>query len=40
MAVTIAIFLVAAWLTKQWQFVFLGLFGVAAGALPLINRRK
>lgn len=36
----IIILLVAAWITGQWQFVFLGLFGVAAGVLPFLNRRK
>jgi len=40
MATLIVVFLVAAWLTEQWQFLFLGLFGVAAGALPFLNRRK
>ena len=40
MAVLIIVFLVAAWLTEQWQFLILGLFGVAAGALPFVNRRR
>ncbi len=40
MVTLIACLLVAAWLTGQWQFVFLGLFGVAAGTLPFLNRRK
>lgn len=40
MSALIATLLVAAWLTGQWQFVFLGLFGVAAGVLPFLNRRK
>jgi len=40
MASLIIVFLVAAWLTKQWQFLLLGLFGVAAGVLPFLNRRQ
>lgn len=40
MAALIASLLIAAWLTGQWQFVFLGMFGVAAGVLPFLNRRK
>ncbi len=36
----ILILLVASWLTQQWQFLLLGLFGVAAGVLPFINRRR
>jgi len=39
MATTIIIFMVAAFLTRQWAFLFLGLFGVAAGLVPFFNRR-
>lgn len=36
----IIILLIASFITKQWQFLLLGLFGVAAGILPLTNRRR
>lgn len=40
MATLIGVLLVAAFITQQWQFLLLGLFGVAAGALPFLNRRR
>ena len=39
MASLIVILLIASWITGQWQFMFLGLFGVAAGLVPFLNRR-
>ena len=39
MASLIVILLVASWITGQWQFMFLGLFGVAAGLVPFLSRR-
>ena len=39
MASLIIILLIASWVTGEWGFMLLGLFGVAAGILPLINRR-
>lgn|GEM_PF-1696535 len=39
MASLIVILLVASWITGQWGFMFLGLFGVAAGLVPFFSRR-
>ena len=39
MASLITILLIASWVTGEWGFMILGVFGVAAGLLPLINRR-
>lgn len=39
MATMIVVFLAAAFLTQQWAFLFLGLFGLAAGLVPFFNRR-
>lgn len=38
MASLITILLIASWITGEWGFMILGLFGVAAGSLPLLNR--
>ena len=40
MASLIVILLIASWLTGQWQFMFLGLFGVAAGLVPFVTRNR
>ncbi len=40
MATTIVIFLILALVTGEWVFVFLGLFGLAAGLVPLLDSRK
>jgi len=39
MGTTIIIFLVLALATGEWVFVFLGLFGLAAGLVPILDRR-
>lgn len=35
----IVIFLVAAFLTGEWVFVVLGVFGFAAGLVPFLDRK-
>ena len=40
MGTTIIIFLVLALATGEWVFVFLGLFGLAAGLVPILDRRN
>jgi len=39
MGTTIIIFLVLALVTGEWVFVILGLFGLAAGLVPILDRR-
>lgn len=39
MASLVIILLIASWATGEWGFMILGFFGVAAGLLPLFNRR-
>jgi len=40
MAVMIGVFIVLALVTGEWVFLFLGFVGAAAGAVPLLDRRK
>lgn len=35
----IVILLVMSWATGEWGFMILGIFGLAAGLLPIISRR-
>ncbi len=39
MASLIIILLVASWVTGEWGFMILGVFGLAAGIVPLLSRR-
>lgn len=39
MGTTIIIFIVLAWATGEWVFLVLGFFGLAAGLVPLLDRR-
>ena len=40
MASLIVILLVVSLVTRQWQYLLLGLFGVGAGIVPFLNRRQ
>ncbi len=40
MGVTIVIFLIMAYVTGEWVFLILGFFGLAAGLVPLLDRRQ
>ena len=35
----IIILLIASWVTGEWGFMILGVFGLAAGLVPLLSRR-
>ncbi len=39
MGTLIAVFLIAAWLTGEWVFLVLGVFGFAAGLVPFISKK-
>ncbi len=36
----IIILLIASWVTGEWGFMILGVFGLAAGLVPLLSRRR
>ena len=38
MATTAVIFIILAVATREWVFLALGIFGIAAGAVPLFSR--
>ena len=40
MGVTIVIFIILAFATGEWVFLVLGLFGLAAGLVPILDRRN